>query len=118
MKSHLIEKYLTEKFDADSFVSDMNLSKKDRIKLKDFIKGMHGKVTADSIRKAVNQLKIKSESILESSEIWFGYNRALLIYVQEGEVLFSLNHEFPPGSLMDDETRQRARARGYTLLDV
>ena len=53
-----------------------------------------------------------------SSEIWFGYNRSTMIYEQEGEVLFSLNYEFPPGSKMDDETRQRAIARGYVLLDV
>lgn len=123
MKTHLVEKYLTEaKFDSNSFIGDMNLTSKDKRELKNFVKGMSGKITADSIVRAAKQLKLKGVNEASgagaSSEIWFGYNRSTMIYVQEGEVLFSLNYEFPPGSLMDDETRQRAVARGYVLLDV
>ena len=61
----------------------------------------------------------KNEDINESSELWFGsWSRGLLIYVKENEVLWSYNHEFPPGYVMTPEDRQRARARGYTILDM
>ena len=54
-----------------------------------------------------------------STELWFGsWSRPLLIYVQENEVLWSYNHDFPPGYYMTDDDRQRARARGYIILDI
>jgi hypothetical protein len=54
-----------------------------------------------------------------SSELWFGsWSRPLLIYLQNEEVLWSYNTEFPPGHIMTPEDRQRARARGYILLDI
>ncbi|GAG06861.1 unnamed protein product [marine sediment metagenome] len=74
------------------------------------------------------QLKYYVEAVLPieakrldegSSEFWFGYNgRPRFIYVQENEVLFSYNYEFPTGSKMDDETRASAKARGYFLIEV
>ena len=54
-----------------------------------------------------------------SSELWFGsWSRPLLIYMQEDEVLFSYNHEFPPGYKMTEDDIERARARGFILVPV
>lgn len=60
----------------------------------------------------------ESSSVSGSSEFWFGYNRAKYIYVHEDEVLWSYFHEFPPGYIMTDEDRRRARALGYILLNI
>lgn len=126
---NLIEKYLTEKSKVDEEKYIVTYRAKDK-KGKVIDKKM--KVSATSDKAAAAIVKRKAKNYYEggsvkldeasgaggSSEIWFGYNRSLLIYVQENEVLFSYNYEFPPGYKMNDEDRQRARALGYILLDV
>lgn len=54
-----------------------------------------------------------------STELWFGAwgKRNNLIYIRNEEVLFSSTAEFPTGSPMGENERQRASARGYILLD-
>ncbi len=47
----------------------------------------------------------------------FWNKRANLIYVRNGEVLFSSTAEFPTGSPMTDEQQKSAKSRGYILLD-
>lgn len=49
---------------------------------------------------------------------WTFWDRKPLIYVENDQVLFSNTWEFPTGSEMSTETRQRASARGYIIVDV
>lgn len=145
MKKFLIEKYLTEGKSTSQIISDIQKRGKkianhfvDQNKAyfdldgttwlsgigtainqgptKDFIK----KVKSGKIRaKLLESIITEASGVGGSSELWFGsWSRALLIYVKENEVLWSYNHEFPPGYVMTDEDRQRARALGYILLDI
>ena len=110
MRSYLIEKYLT-----DGKKKKAKWAKKQEVAKKRVATAKKG---GYSSAVAKGGFVDEASGAGGSSEFSFGYNRALLIYVQEDEVLFSYNHEFPTGSIMDDDTRQRARSRGYTLLDV
>jgi hypothetical protein len=140
MKKELIEKYLTDKKKGDwskkpkgGFVESVNEKSNDDWVLVDtekrkVLKRGKGKPKFTSSRNQeimrVSYAKKKGIKIDESSpygstELWFGsWSRPLLIYLDENIVLWSYNHEFPPGYEMTQEDRDRARARGYIILDV
>jgi len=60
----------------------------------------------------------ETESVNESSELWFGaWSRSNLIWVRGNKVLYHNNIEFPTGSTMGEAERVAARGRGFVLLD-
>jgi hypothetical protein len=49
-------------------------------------------------------------------QTWWG-KKSAMIYVRDDMVLWSNSHEFPSGTIMDDDIRHDAQARGYIILD-
>lgn len=130
MKQNLIEKYLTPKTlnETNYIVKYKAKNKKGKV----IEKEKKIKATSDKAASAMakrddknyyDSISVKkldeSSGTGGSSELWFGsWSRPLLIYMQEDEVLFSYNHEFPPGYKMTEDDIERARARGFILVPV
>jgi len=73
----------------------------------------------DIIEKYITPQKERvNESSPYGSSMWFnGWSKSSIIYVRDEEVLFSTSWEYPTGSPMTEDIRERARARGYILAD-